>query len=546
MSSEQVENENIIEKKRKIEKIKKKKGKKKLIILLLLILGVFLVSSYMKNTNGNVKIKFDYEEVITDKGDIDVIVEGKGVIEENSVYNIVPTVNGEIIKDNVNVGEYVNKDDLLYVIDSKDIDASLSSAKLAVEQAQISYNNIKKQISDLTIVANDTGHISDLTLTKGTYVTNAMQICNIIGKDQYEVVLQFANPSATPIRVGNRATLTYMSYLSTIDGIVTNVSDRNFLLAEGSQVVEVTIRVETTGYSLDNAQVKGTIYTDTGSVISSANTALITGVTNNMVKSKVLGTVKEVHVKNGDYVTPGTIIAVLENTDLQTSLSNAEIALKNARNSLSNVEKQLDNYYITSPISGTIAYKNNKLGDIISNFKTSSSNIMVTVVDNSIKKFAMEVDELDIAKVKVGQDVTITIDALEGKEYIGKVANINTIGKTNAGITTYTVLIELENHSEIYSGMNVDASIQISSIENVIRVPLSAVRKGNVVYKKVSDINYQDEDSSVPMGYQKVNVEIGQNNSDYIEIISGIEEGDIVLIDKLTQSGIIDFSHLQG
>ncbi len=546
MSSEQVENENIIEKKRKIERIKKKKGKKKLIILLLLILGVFLVSSYMKNTDGNVKIKFDYEEVITDKGDIDVIVEGKGVIEENSVYNIVPTVNGEIIKDNVNVGEYVNKDDLLYVIDSKDIDASLSSAKLAVEQAQISYNNIKKQISDLTIVANDTGHISDLTLTKGTYVTNAMQICNIIGKDQYEVVLQFANPSATPIRVGNRATLTYMSYLSTIDGIVTNVSDRNFLLAEGSQVVEVTIRVETTGYSLDNAQVKGTIYTDTGSVISSANTALITGVTNNMVKSKVLGTVKEVHVKNGDYVTPGTIIAVLENTDLQTSLSNAEIALKNARNSLSNVEKQLDNYYITSPISGTIAYKNNKLGDIISNFKTSSSNIMVTVVDNSIKKFAMEVDELDIAKVKVGQDVTITIDALEGKEYIGKVANINTIGKTNAGITTYTVLIELENHSEIYSGMNVDASIQISSIENVIRVPLSAVRKGNVVYKKVSDINYQDEDSSVPMGYQKVNVEIGQNNSDYIEIISGIEEGDIVLIDKLTQSGIIDFSHLQG
>lgn len=546
MSSEQVENENIIEKKRKIEKIKKKKGKKKLIILLLLILGVFLVSGYMKNTNGNVKTKFDYEEVITDKGDIDVIVEGKGVIEENSVYNIVPTVNGEIIKDNVNVGEYVNKDDLLYVIDSEDIDASLSSAKLAVEQAQISYNNIKKQISDLTIVANDTGHISDLTLTKGTYVTNAMQICNIIGKDQYEVVLQFANPSASPIRVGNRATLTYMSYLSTIEGIVTNVSDRNFLLAEGSQVVEVTIRVETTGYSLNNAQVKGTIYTDAGSVISSANTALVTGVTNNMIKSKVLGTVKEVHVKNGDYVTPGTIIAVLENTDLQTSLSNAEIALKNARNSLSNVEKQLDNYYITSPISGTIAYKNNKLGDIISNFKTSSSNIMVTVVDNSIKKFSMEVDELDIAKVKVGQDVTITIDALEGKEYIGKVANINTIGKTNAGITTYTVLIELENHSEIYSGMNVDASIQISSIENVIRVPLSAVRKGNVVYKKVSDINYQDEDSSVPMGYQKVNVEIGQNNSDYIEIISGIEEGDIVLIDKLTQSGILDFSHLQG
>lgn len=545
MSSEQVENENIIEKKRKIEKIKKKKSKKKILILLLLVVGFFGVSSYMKNANGSVKTKFDYEEVTTDIGNIEVIVEGKGVIEENSVYNIAPAVNGEIIEDNVVVGEYVNKDDLLYVIDSEDLDATLSSARLAVEQAQISYNNIKKQISDLTITSNASGHVSDLVLSKGAYVTNAMQICNVVDKNQYEVVLQFINPTTSPIRVGNKASLTYLSYLSTIEGVVTNVSDRTILLPEGSQVVEVTIGVETPGYSLNNAQVKGTVYTDSGVNMLSVNVASIAGVTSNMVKSKTMGTVKEVHVKNGDYVIPGTGIATLENSDLQTSLSNAEIALKNARNSLSNAERQLENYYITSPISGMIAYKNNKLGDIISKFQTATSNVMVTVVDNSIKKFSMEIDELDIAKVKVGQDVVITIDALEGKEYVGKVANINTIGKTTAGITTYTVLIELENHSEIYSGMNVDASIQISSIENVIRVPLSAVRKGNVVYKKAEDINYQDEDSSVPMGYQKVSVEIGQNNSDYIEIISGLEEGDVVLIDKLTQSGILDFSHLK-
>ncbi|MBQ8300254.1 MAG: efflux RND transporter periplasmic adaptor subunit [Clostridia bacterium] len=546
MSSEQVENENIIEKKRRIEKIKKKKGRKKILIFLIVIIAFFAISGYSKNSSGEVKSKFNYEEVTADSGDINVIVEGKGTIEENRVYNIYPTVNGEIIEDYIVVGQNVNKDDLLYVIDSEDLDASLSTAKLAVEQAQINYNNIRKQISDLTIVSNDNGHISDLTISKGAYVTNAMQICNVVEKNQYEVVLQFANSTASPIRVGNRATLTYISYLSNVEGVVTNVSDRNFLLADGSQVVEVTIRVETTGYSLTNAQVKGTIYTDAGTAISSANTAFVTGVTNNMVKAKSMGTVKEVYVKNGDYVNTGAVIAILENTDLQTSLSNAQIALKNAKNSLSNVEKQLENYYITSPISGTIAYKNNKLGDIISNFQSASSNIMVTVVDNSIKKFEMEVDELDIAKVKVGQEVEVTIDALEGKEFVGTVANINTIGKTTAGITTYTVLIELESNSEIYAGMNVDASIKITSINDVIRVPLSAVRKGNVVYRKVADVNYQDADSKVPMGYEKVSVEIGQNNSDYIEIISGIKEGDVVLIDKLTQSGILDFSHLQG
>ncbi len=385
-----------------------------------------------------------------------------------------------------------------------------------------------------------------MTISKGAYVTNTMQICNLVETSQYEVVLQFMSASAAQFRVGNRATLTYMSYMTTTEGVVTNVGNRAFLRDDGSQVVEVTIGIQTNGYGLNNALVKGAVYTDNGNVISSANTAAITGVTNNMVKAKSTGTVASVNVKNGDYVTSGTVIATLENMDLEIALSNAEIALKNAKNSLANVEKQLENYYITSPISGTIAYKNNKLGDVISNFQSTNSKVMVTVVDSSVKKFAMQVDELDIAKVKVGQEVVITIDALDGKEYIGTVTNINTIGTTVSGITSYTVLVELENYPEIYAGMNVDADIQITSVPNVMRVPLSAVRKGNVVYKKVADANFQDADSSVPIGYQKVNVEIGQNNSDYIEIISGLEEGDVVLIDKLTQSGVLDLGSMRS
>ena len=542
MSTESLENENLIEKKRRIEKLKKKKGRKKIIIILLILIVLFLINGPLKGDKTQVNAKFDYEKVVADIGDIEVIVEGKGTVEENSIYNILPTVNGEIIEDHVEVGQIVNKDDLLYVIDSDDLSASLSTARLGVEQATINYNNIKKQINDLKIVANDSGYISDLTLTKGAYVTTTMPVCNLVETNQYEVILQFMNAAASQIRVGNRATLTYMSYMTTIDGTVTNVSDRTFLLADGSQVSEVTIRVETTGYGLNGAIVKGAIYTDLGTTITSANTAPMSSVTNNMVKAKSTGTVEVVHVKNGDYVTKGTVIATLENIDLETSLSNAEIALKNAQNSLSTVEKQLENYYITSPITGTVAYKNNKLGDIISNFQSTTSKVMVTVVDSSVKKFEMQVDELDIAKVKVGQEVIITIDALDGKEYFGKVANINTIGQAVAGITSYTVTVELENAPEIYAGMNVDADIQITSVPNVLRVPLSAVRKGNIVYRKVTNETYQDQDSSVPMGYEKVKVEIGQNNSDYIEITSGLEEGDVVLIDKLTQSGILDFS----
>ena len=73
---------------------------------------------------------------------------------------------------------------------------------------------------------------------------------------------------------------------------------------------------------------------------------------------------------------------------------------------------------------------------------------------------------------------------------------------------------------------------------------LNQVVHKKLVYKKATTETYQDEDTSVPVGYEKVKVEIGQNNSDYIEIISGLEVGDVVLIDKLTQSGVIDFSSM--
>ncbi len=154
MSSEPIENENLIEKKRRIEKMKKKKGRKKIIIVVAILLVIVVVNGVLRGKVNQVKTKFDYEEVTADIGDIEVIVEGKGTIEENSVYNIIPTITGEIIEDHIEVGQQVEKDELLYVIDSDDLSANLSSAKLGVEQATISYNNVKKQINDLNIVAN--------------------------------------------------------------------------------------------------------------------------------------------------------------------------------------------------------------------------------------------------------------------------------------------------------------------------------------------------------------------------------------------------------
>ena len=481
-----------------------------------------------------------------------------GVITANSIYNIVPKVAGEILEDYVEAGKMVKKDDLLYVIDSKDVNNSINQAnlgvqqsKVSIEQAKTNYNMIQNQINDLKIYANADGYVENLVIDNGSYVSAMSQVCTITEKNTFEVTLQFRTNNSTDIKVGNKVSLFYLDYFTYVDGVVTKISDSTSLIDTGAQVTEVTVQVVTNGYDIQNARVEGTLHLNNGEQVLSVNQNNITPVKSDFVISDSTGVVKQLFIENGSYVHKGDLIAVLENSNLNNQLDsakltidNAEISKRNAENSLSTTRKQLDNYNITSPISGTIVFKNAKKGDVISSYQQSASSVMAVVADLSVMKFEMQVDELDITKIKVGQEVTVTVEALENKEFKGKVANINTIGVNAAGSTNYTVIIELPGNDEIYSGMTVDATVSVSEKDDVIRIPLTAVRKGDVVYKKVEDAEYQDEDKEAPKGYTKVKVELGLNSSEYVEILSGLSEGDEILVDKINQSGTFSLENL--
>ncbi len=447
---------------------------------------------------------------------------------------------------------------MLYIIDSKDVNTSINQANLGVQQsnvsisqAQQSYDNILKQINDLKIYSSADGFVENLVISEGSYVNAMSVVCDINEKNVYEVTLQFRSATIKNVMPGDRVSLFFLDYIYYLDGKVIKVSDSTNLNNMGAQVTDVTISLETSGYSVDNARVEGTIFVSDGSQIVSINNSYLKPKSSNVVLSDSTGTVKELYVENGSYVHKGDLIAVLENSNLNTqldnaalSIENAKIAKKNAQNSLNGTRQQLDNYYITSPITGRVVFKNSKKGDVISNYQQSASNVMAIVADVSTLKFEMQIDELDITKIQIGQEVEVTIEALDNKTFKGTVSNINIIG-TNIGSTTnYTIIIEVPGTDEIYSGMTVDAKVKVAEKDNVLIIPLTAVRKGDIVYKKSSNPEFQDEDQEVPQGYEKVKVEIGLNNSDYVEIISGLEKGDIVLTDKVKESGKFSMENL--
>jgi HlyD family secretion protein len=542
-------------------KSNKRKEKIKKIIkrtfIIAVIVGIYLLLKYGGN-KAPVEEAFNYDEHVATMGSIDVSVEGDGVITANSIYSIVPKVTGEILEDYVETDKFVKKGELLYVIDSKDINSSINQANLGVmqssvsiEQAESNYNMIQDQIDDLKILANAEGYVENLRIEKGSYVSAMSQICNIAEKNAYEVVLKFRTSNSKDIKIGDRVSLFFVDYFTYIDGSVSKVNDSTLLQDTGAQVTEVTIHVNTEGYDIQNARVEGTIFLSNGMQVLSVDQGYVTPLKSTVVIADSTGNVKELLVDNGTYVHKGDLIASLENSNLNNQLNsaklsvdNAKISKRNAETNLSSTRKQLDNYNITSPITGKIIYKNLKKGDVISSYQQSSSNVMAIVADVSVMKFEMQIDELDITKIDVGQEVTITVEALENKEFKGKVSNINRIGINSAGSTNYIITVEVPGNDEIYSGMSVDANVKVAHKDDVLLVPLTVIRKGDVVYKKSSNPEFKDEDVSVPKGYEKVKVEIGLNNGDFVEITSGLSSGDVVLADKTTASGTFSLENL--
>ena len=160
---------------------------------------------------------------------------------------------------------------------------------------------------------------------------------------------------------------------------------------------------------------------------------------------------------------------------------------------------------------------------------------MAVIYDLSEVTFEMSVDELDVRNVKVGQKVEITADAIEGKTFTGTVTNISLESSQSNGVTNYPVTVTLDEVGELLPGMNVDGRIILDEAEDTLMIPVDALMRGNRVY--VKDDTVTQAQGSVPEGFRAVEVETGLINDEYVEILSGLSEGETVYVSESSKSG---------
>ena len=254
-------------------------------------------------------------------------------------------------------------------------------------------------------------------------------------------------------------------------------------------------------------------------------------------------------VREGSTVGVDTALVQLSSSSLTKQVKSASNSLRSAEISLDDTQRSMEDYTITSPISGTIIAKDVKVGDTVGS-SSSTTEIMCIIYDLSYLEMTLDVDELDILDIQVGQKAKITADAISDRTFEGVVTSISSAGTTSGGTTTYPVTIRIDDTGSLMPGMNATAVIDIASAEDALSVPNAAIVRGSYVLVTESSPSAANAVSSmkVPDGYVYVKVTTGVSDDDYIAVTSGLEEGDTIAYaaDAATRSSSDDQNGFPG
>ena len=165
----------------------------------------------------------------------------------------------------------------------------------------------------------------------------------------------------------------------------------------------------------------------------------------------------------------------------------------------------------------------------------TTGTAILSVTPQNVMTFTITVDELDILSVEMGQEVTVTVDALPGQSFSGDITAIDTTAVNDGGNTKYAVEITLTRTEKMLGGMNASAKITLLTKEDVLTIPTRALSEGEtetVVYTGC------DEASETLTG--PVPVETGLSDGLRTEILSGLSEGQTIWYEYYDAAGTPD------
>ncbi|HUK24167.1 MAG TPA: efflux RND transporter periplasmic adaptor subunit [Terriglobales bacterium] len=221
-------------------------------------------------------------------------------------------------------------------------------------------------------------------------------------------------------------------------------------------------------------------------------------------------------------------VAKAQVTVLRAKIAQAQAEVAQDQANLDQAEEQLSYTDIVAPIDGLVLSRDVEVGDAVSSILVlgSSATLVMTLGDTSQVYVKGKVDESDIGKVYLGQPARIKVESFKDKTFYGKVTKISPMGVEKDNVTTFEVRVSINNPGgELKAEMTANAEIILEEHNNVLQIP-----EGALIYDKDKKSYVDIPDPRAKDGMKKIAVNIGISNGAKTEVLSGLKQGDEVVL----------------
>jgi HlyD family secretion protein len=522
------------------------------------------------------------------KGVLTTTVSGSGQVATSDSVDLKPQASGNIVYVGVVEGQTVKAGQLIAQLDTTDAQKAVRDAQLSLDSENISFETLMQPASTSTLLQsqqsvlqaqqslrdNQNSLVSDYatayTDISNSYIAlpgvmtglNNILYSMTINKSQNNVdaYTNLINNLPSASRFNHDAVNSYQTALaaytqaladfknsninsstSTVESLLTETNSILKAISVANSNIKNLLDLVSNTLQQSNLKAPGQLNTDESSMpsyISTVNNQLSTILN---IQNSIQNDKQAIINANNNILQTTASLEELKNGPTALQIQSEQLSLTQKKNALLDAQENLANYYVRAPFDGTISKVYVQKGD------PASSGTAVATLITKQRIAQLSLNEIDAAKVQVGQAAALTFDAVPGLTIDGQVSEVDTVGTVSQGVVTYGVQISFNTQDvRVKPGMTVTALIVTENKPDVLLIPNASIKTlGNrsyVLMPAQTDLIELSATSS-PAGVvlkdtpiQKI-VQVGSSNGAFTEVLSGLNEGDKIISRTITTSG---------
>lgn len=478
----------------------------------------------------------------TTYGSLSTTLSGTGTTMPADSVTYTTASEAEITGVYVSAGDTVEVGDLLYTQDDSELDDQIEEYQDQITEQENQLDDYQEQLAQLqeeiaalTVTAPFAGRITDVAVDVGDNVAAGTKLATLVDDSQMCLTQYFSYAYEDQVYVGMKAGVSVASLMLNQEGTVTDIQMVDRVTAEGTHCFAVTVTLDNPGAFTEGMTGAGYLVADSGEKLYPSVEGELEYRRSQDLTAEVGGEVTGIGAVDYEQVSAGAVLVQLDGADYQKQVEsvNKQITqtqekIVQLQEKIAEAEEKRSDYAVTAELAGKIIMVNVREGES----PREAGQTAVVLYNLDSMTITANIDELEIDGIAMGMEVDITQSGAESDtHYTGTVTEISYEATNSNGVAYFPITITIPSGGALSAGVNVSYSITVGDESEGVLAPIAALKstsQGTCLFVKADaapDNAVELEDGVVPDGFYAVPVETGVSNSQYVRILSGVEEG---------------------